>query len=241
MSSNQQVSTASTSTPLASNHSQSASHHSNNLFPCLVCYPGTTNYSLVWLPIDVNSATAATLNPSILNSLMGSSPQTTPQKPHPVSSASPAAVSPPITSSQQSANEQLVAAATCVSTPVTSTAMDSVPSLNSNPLLANNLSAAITQSYLQLLQLQQLQQQALVQQQLAKADPDSVHSTPSLDLSLPSVSSFLPLSSMGGPPADILTQAVSGSIPSTTNSVQQNKSLNLSALAASGAPSSSGL
>ncbi len=173
-----------------------------------MCYPGTTNYSLVWLPIDVNSATAATLNPSILNSLIGggSSPQPLQQKPQ-------------------------TTVVTSDSTTPTTADTNITPTLNSNPLLANNLSAAITQSYLQLLQLQQLQQQAIVQQHLIKPDPDSSNSAPSLDLSLPSVSSLLPLSSIGGPSTDILTQAVAGSIPSTTT---HTRPLSLTALATPG-------
>ena len=206
--SNQPISTTPTNQPTSTTPTNVSLQPSNNLFPCLVCYPGTTNYSLVWLPIDVNSATAATLNPSILNSLIGggSASQTLQQKT-------------PIVNSDPSSTESNV-----------------TPSLNSNPLLANNLSAAITQSYLQLLQLQQLQQQAIVQQHLVKPDADSPNSAPSLDLSLPSVSSLLPLSSIGGPPPDILTQAVAGSIPSTTT---QPRPLNLTALATPGSSNNS--
>ena len=239
----QQVNTA---TP-SGGHAQPPS---NNLFPCLVCYPGTNNYSLVWLPIDVNSATAATLNPHILNSLMTSSPQTTPPKPHPVSTVSPSPPSSlplppqhtttePLSLPPPSVLNNLTATSSTVPTATDAT----TPTLNGNPLLANNLSAAITQSYLQLLQLQQLQQQVHVQQIAGgKPDTDSANPAPSLDLTLPPVSSLLPLTSMGGPSIDILTQAVSGSISSSVTTpqssnmpVSSNKPLNLSALAASSA------
>lgn len=208
-------------------------HPTNNLFPCLVCYPGTSNYSLVWLPINMNSATAATLNPSILNSLIsGASPQTTPQK-QPTTSSIASCTSSPVQATSDQSSINTAVTTTCT----TSAGMDATPTLNSNPLLANNLSAAITQSYLQLLQLQQLQQQAIVQQHMAKSDPDSANPTPSLDLSLSSVSSLLSLPSIGGPSTDILTQAVAGSIPSTTNPAP--RPLNLSSLAS--ATQSSGI
>ena len=237
---------------------------SNNLFPCLVCYPGTNNYSLVWLPIDVNTATAATLNPHILNSLMTSSPQTTPPKPHPVSTISPPPPSfppqhttmethPPPPQPHPPPPNIMNNATTATTTSAVPVATDATtPTLNGNPLLANNLSAAITQSYLQLLQLQQLQQQVHVQQIVGgKPDTDQSNPAPSLDLTLPPVSSLLPLTSMGGPSMDILTQAVSGSISTSIATPQSsntpgtivNKPLNLSALAATSAthsPQSSG-
>ena len=169
-----------------------------------MCYPGTSNYSLVWLPIDVNSATAATLNPSILNNLIGS-PQSTPQKQTPPTTIT-------TISSITTSSNAVESSPTVSSSSVTPSSSD--PTVN-NPLLTSNLSAAITQSYLQLLQLQQLQQQAYGNQ--VKPDGDRSSSSPvdSSFLSIPSVSSLLPI---GTTSSDILTQAVSGSIPATSNS-----------------------
>lgn len=104
------------------------------LFPCLVCYPGTNNYSLVWLPIDSPAANNAASTTTTANLTQPASVTATPTSVATVTS--PSALSPPLTTSG-----------------------DISPSvMGNNPLLPSNLSAAITQSYLQLLQLQQLQQ-----------------------------------------------------------------------------------
>ena len=148
-----------------------------SLFPCLVCYPGTSNYTLVWLPID-----PTTINPSLTN----------------ISSAalSPQKSTPPLTISSTTTATPLQQ--TFSPPPSTTSSSDSPSVNNNNPLLPGNLSAAITQSYLQLLQLQQLQQQAL-------------HNQPKQESLLPHPSSMLT-----GTTNDILTQAIAGSIPAAT-------------------------
>ena len=186
--------------------------NSPSLFPCLVCYPGTSNYTLVWLPIDPN--TAAALNPALVGL---TTPTGTPQKPPTATSATTLSNSVPmVTSSPQPLSP----------IPITSEATS--PSITpNNPMLPSNLSAAITQSYLQLLQLQQLQQQSLQNPPLKQ------------EVGSPLTSLLPHASSLGVNSSDILTQAISGSIPATSNSGRTPTTSKVAGLSLSGATQSS--
>ena len=169
----------------------------NGLLPCLVCYPGGNNYSLVWLPYD--STAAATTSTSTASSSQVSVPSL------PSTSTSNATQSSTVTATPTSVS--MVTSPPALSPPHTTSGDISPAVTPNNPLLPSNLSAAITQSYLQLLQLQQLQQQ-----QQANSN-----NAVSASASIPFVS---PHSSFISSNNDILTQSIS------TNSTQVTQSHN---------------
>ncbi|XP_019852335.1 PREDICTED: protein C-ets-2-like [Amphimedon queenslandica] len=167
----------------------------NGLLPCLVCYPGGNNYSLVWLPYD---STAAATNTSIAS--------TQPSVPSlPTTSTSNATQSSTVAATPTSVS--MVTSPPALSPPHTTSGDISPAVTPNNPLLPSNLSAAITQSYLQLLQLQQLQQQ---QQQQASSTNAATASA-----SIPFVS---PHSSFMSSSNDILTQSISSNNTQVTQS-----------------------
>ena len=196
--SSQSTATSTSATPQSQGQQQS-------LFPCVVCYPGSSNVSLVWLPIDPSVAAAAALGQA------GFPPGTTSPK-LPPSTTTPSSPLP----AAQALSTPSVTAATALSTPTpTSSSVDAATATSSAGQLPTNLSAAITHSYLQL--LQQLQQQ---QQLTAQATPVKTDAPTDSTSLLPPASSLFPLPpiSFSTSSADILTQAVSGSIPATSNS-----------------------
>ena len=193
----------------------------SSLFPCLVCYPGTNNYSLVWVPIDSNTASA--LNSALLL------PQTLPSTPLPAASQSPASSIPASTTVAAPTSPAISASASLSTLPSTpqpapstsqqaqqacatpSTAAQTVAAAAAGaamPQIPASLSAVITQNYIQQLLQLQIQQQALAQLKSEIATTSSVNPLLGSVVSGP-LSSLLTLPSVGSlttSTGDILTQ-----------------------------------